>query len=605
MRAADIMLTSAELGTRKRRRRRFLAAAIVLIALVIGPVCGGRPVSHAVKAWQARRHAREAFALIEKEQWNDARKEATAAYQLWPDEPEAIRAVARFLSRTRQAQALEFWDRLEGHFMRDDLVDEASIALIAGDDTRAKRSIATLLGGKFGPPKPVDHLFEAQLAIRHGAPIEAHDALQKIFDDSSATSRDKLQAALLQVAISSGSEAWRDDAWTRLRKVADEKDAAGLDALTVPAQKMITQEKLPGNFPVNATDLAQKLEAHPLARAPQKLLAIDLRIREQTEAREQLIAEATERWKNGQPDEMTALATWLNGKGEFQRMLDAIPPEKALLSRDLFLQRLDALGGLGRWKEIKDLLDRDTFPLDPVVQKMYLARCNAQLDEKAASENNWKRALEAAQGDPTKLLMLAGYAEKNGAIEIARAAYDEAVAEAPKLRAAHQGRLRLVQATNDTRKIHAVLTEMLTIWPNDPAVQNDEAYTRLLLLSRRSEDGSQRPEENGERPTPKAESRTSEKQEPITNSPKDESAVADNEELITIEQLAARLVQREPSSLPHRTLLALARLKLGKFSDAMDAYSNIQVSRGALTPSALAVHAPVLAANGTPDDASP
>jgi hypothetical protein len=64
------------------------------------------------------------------------------------------------------------------------------------------------------------------------------------------------------------------------------------------------------------------------------------------------------------------------------------------------------------------------------------------------------------------------------------------------------------------------------------------------------------------------------------------------------------LVQREPSSLPHRTLLALARLRLGKFSDAMDAYSNIQVSRGALTPSALAVHAAVLAANGRADDAA-
>jgi len=80
--------------------------------------------------------------------------------------------------------------------------------------------------------------------------------------------------------------------------------------------------------------------------------------------------------------------------------------------------------------------------------------------------------------------------------------------------------------------------------------------------------------------------------------------LTDNQELITIEQLAAQLVQREPSSLPHRTLLALARLRLGKFSDAMDAYSNVQVSRGALTPSALAVHAAVLAANGRSEDAA-
>ena len=169
------------------------------------------------------------------------------------------------------------------------------------------------------------------------------------------------------------------------------------------------------------------------------------------------------------------------------------------------------------------------------------------------------------------MLTLASYAEKNNATEIARAAFDEAAAEAPKLRAAHQGRLRLAQATNETKKIHDVLADMLAIWPNDPAVQNDEAYTRLLLLIGGTAAG------------------------PSTNF---------KEEVEKIEELAAQLVAREPSSLPHRTLLALARLKLGKFSDAMDAYSNIQVARNALTVSALAVHAAVLAANGHPDDAA-
>jgi len=563
------MLTDEELRLRTRKRRRLLFALAIVLVLALGAVFGGRPVTHGIKAWQARRHAQSAFALLEKEQWNDARKEATAAYQLWPDEPEAIRAVARFLSRTRQAQALEFWDRLEkaGRLTRADLTDEASIALLAGDDTRAKRAIAALLSGKNGAAKPVDHLLEAQLAIRQGAPIQAHDALQKVFGDPQATGRERLQAALLENAISSGNDAWRDEALALIKKVSDTDDAAGLDALTVLAQTIATQEKIPENFPATASELAQKLEAHPLARAAQKLLAVDLRIREQKERRDTLIAEATERLKNGDPDEITALATWLNGKSEFQRQLDAIPLEKALQARDLFLQHLDALGGLGRWAEIKALLDRDTYPLDPVVQKMYLARCNAQLGEKAASENNWQRAFEAAQGDPTKLLMLASYAEKNGALETARAAYDEAAAEAPKLRAAHQGRLRLVQATNDTRKIHDVLAEMLAIWPNDPAVLNDEAYTRVLLVEQAQ-----------------VESR--------------------KEEVENIEQLAAQLVQREPSSLPHRTLLALARLRLGKFSDALDAYSNIQVSRGALTLSALAVHAAVLAANGRRDDAA-
>jgi tetratricopeptide (TPR) repeat protein len=566
---SDFMLTAEELRLQRQKRKRLFIVLLLVLVLGLGGVFGGRPLLHGIKAWQARRHADRAFALMEKEQWNEARKEATSAFQLWPNEPEAIRAVARFLSRTRQPQALEFWDRLEkeGHLTRADLTDEASIALLAGDETRAKRAILALLGGKNGAVKAADHLLEAQLAIRQGAPVEAHDALQKVFGDPQATGREKLQAALLENAISEGNEAWRNDAWSWVKRISDADDATGLDALTVLAQSLLTSEKISEKFSIAPLDLAQKLEAHPLARARQKLLAIDLKIHERKETRDELIAKAIEQWKAGEPDETAALATWLNGKGEFQRQLDAIPLEKALQSRELFLQHVDALGGLGRWQEIKELLDRDTFPLDPVVQKMYLARCHAQLGEKAASENNWQRALEAARGEPAKLMVLANYAEKNGALEVARAAYEEAVTESPRMRAAHQGRLRLAQGTGETMKIHDVLAEMLTIWPNDPAVQNDEAYTRLLLVEQAQ-----------------VESR--------------------KEEVERIEELAAQLVQREPSSLPHRTLLALARLRLGKFSEALSAYSEIQVSRGALTPSALAVHAAVLAANGRNEDAA-
>ena len=60
---------------------------------------------------------------------------------------------------------------------------------------------------------------------------------------------------------------------------------------------------------------------------------------------------------------------------------------------------MDALGALGRWDEIDRLLDSERFPLDPVIQHMYLARANAQLGQEAASKNNWQRALEAAADD--------------------------------------------------------------------------------------------------------------------------------------------------------------------------------------------------------------
>jgi hypothetical protein len=101
-----------------------------------------------------------------------------------------------------------------------------------------------------------------------------------------------------------------------------------------------------------------------------------------------------------------------------------------------------------------------------------------------------------------------------------------------------------------------ILTELLKIWPNDTAVQNDEAYARLLL------------------------------------SP----ANPDSPELREIETLAQKLMEREPGSLPHRTLLALARLKQNRPYDALSVYRGIQVPRNTLTTSTISVHAAVLAA---------
>ncbi len=205
----------------------------------------------------------------------------------------------------------------------------------------------------------------------------------------------------------------------------------------------------------------------------------------------------------------------------------------------------------------------------------------------ARSENNWQRALESAGGDVGKLISLGEYAEKNGIVDVAQSAFSAAATEAPKLRAAQQGRLRMAQRSGDTKKIHAILADMLKIWPNDAAVQNDEAYTRLLLLGSSSERGA-RSDQQGE---------SSELLAPSSD------LQTPSSELQALSALAESLVAKNPRSMPHRTLLALVRLKQNRAADALAVYENINLTRGALTPSALAVHAAVLAANGKMEDA--
>jgi hypothetical protein len=584
----DYMLTAEELRQKKQRRRRVVGVTIVILVVLGLGVLLARPTRNAIKGWQARRHAANAFALIEKQDWSSVRNEAIAAYQLRPTEPEALRAIARLLSRTRQTQALEFWDQLSKiePLTREDLRDDAAIALFAGDTSRAATAIKQLTTNQ---SEPGDLLLRAQLNIQAGAPDLALEDCEKILNDSRANRREQFQAALIELRTG-GENKDTDAIWRRIEAVAHGSDDVSLDALLVLAQRALSTaavgqaHRLPAaedlaNTNARPTDsplqdlgsLARALESHPLSRAAHKLLALDLLERAGVAPQNELIERAVSQFLQGDADDLAALERWLNSKGDHQRVIDSISLEQALKGREGFLQYLDALGALGRWSNIKQLLESERFPLDAVLQRMYLARCNAQLGEKTAADNNWQRALEAAGSDPIKLMQLGSFAEKNGRLDIADNAYGDALAQIPRFRPAYDGRLRVVQASGETKRIHNVLAEMLNHWPNDTAIQNDEAYTRLLLLQ--------------------------------TKSTLNSLEAADPAVVEPIEKLAEQLVRAEPKSLPHRTLLALARMRAGHVNTALDAY-NIEVPEEVITPSAVAVRAAALAANGRHDEAA-
>src|SRR6202795_2855486 len=465
VRSDNILLTAEELRLWRYKRRIWLVVVLLFALGIVATFFGARPASNAIKAWQARRHANHAFAYINNEQWNDAQREAIAAYQLRPSEPQALRAVARFLSRVREPEALDFWKQLQNRqsLTREDRRDEVAVALAGNDLSVAEMALKDLLTRKDSPPSAADWLLAAQVAQQKSETNEARKFAQKALDDSRADERTQFQAALLMLALGSPEDADAssiDAAWARLRKLAQGKTKAALVALVALAQHALSRPGGTGSVASNSlvpspskkgddtevvppNDLVRALETHPFAKTPHKLLALDLQMHADPTQREALISRAIADWQNADADSLVALATWLDEKGEYQRQLDTIPLVRALQSRDLFLQHLDALGALDRWSEIKQLLESEHFPLDQVVQRMYVARCNARLGEKTAAENNWKLALEAAGGESGKLVVLAEYAERNGANEIAEVAYATATNESPKLRAAWQGRLRL------------------------------------------------------------------------------------------------------------------------------------------------------------------
>src|SRR6266404_7572055 len=285
----DIMLTDEELRRRTRKRRRLIVIAIALVLASAAAFFGARPASNATKAWQARCPAPRAFAAIDSDRWDEARNEAVAAYRLRQTEPQAVRAVARFLSRTRQPDALEVWTQLAkiDKLTRDDLRDEATIALMANEIARAEPAVRELLARKdAGPP---EWLLAAQLSINKGAPGDAQTFLDRVLIDSRATPREQLQASVLQLTSArSGSSTPNERetaAWSRLEKLSADKGAVGLDALVVLSQRAlsnqrseVSEQRTEGGDQKSITNIADALEKHPLAKAQHKLLALDLRM---------------------------------------------------------------------------------------------------------------------------------------------------------------------------------------------------------------------------------------------------------------------------------------------------------------------------------------
>jgi tetratricopeptide (TPR) repeat protein len=312
--------------------------------------------------------------------------------------------------------------------------------------------------------------------------------------------------------------------------------------------------------------VADALENHPDARPYHKLLALEVRARQDPALADQYVRDAVERFGKAASlaqtyqggteladETLATLAAWLNKIGRPAKMLEVLPEARALQRPDLFLQYINALAALQRWSDLKELLTSEHSVVDPVFQHMYLAVAQMHLGSATGVTNEWQRALEVAN-TPENALALAQYAEQNSAIDIADAAYSEAIKITPQNRGAHIGRLRLALAAGDTAKAQKIAADITQLWPDDAEARNQDAYLRLLL-----------------------------------GASGDEAKAAERE--------ADLLVRKEPRNWQARATLGLACLRLGRKQEALAAIREPRVT-GAEPPGALAVRVAILAANG-------
>ena len=628
----DLDLTPPE-EIRARRIKRFvLLGAVVACVLGVAIYFAARPIGGAIKAWQSRRAAREAFALIDQKKWSEAAAKARDAYVLRFTEPESWRAVARVASRTGQwAAALEWWKKVDdAHRLTvEDRRDYVAAALATSEVTLAAKQVQVLMAQR--APAAIDLVWAGQVASRQSDPVLALDYAERVLADKRAKPYEIASAATLVLSLTSPNSQLYAQAWKRIEDVArDPKNPASLGALvllaneqavppmpaiggntslslestsapsptpaappsvaggvdagramqptpeaqsgdTVTLNLTATSPSTPAGRTMSLTEVADALENHPDARPYHKLLALEVRARRDPALTDQYVADAVERFGNAArlaqtyqggaelaDETLLALAGWLNKIGRPAKTLEVLPEARASQRQDLSLQYINALAGLQRWNEIKDLLMSERFPIEPMFQHVYLAAAQKQLGSATGATNEWQRALEAAK-TPEKLMALAQYAEQNSTNDIADAAYSAAIKVEPKTRGAYDGRLRLALAAGHTAEAQKIAAEIAQVWPDDTAARNQDAYLRLLLG-------------------------------------------ASNGAAEAAEREADILVKKQPFNWLVRATLGLARLRLGKNKEALAAIREPRVT-GVEPPGPLAVRAAILAANGYEDGA--
>ena len=230
---------------RARRIKRFvLLGAVTACVLGVAIYFAASPVGGAIKAWQSRRLARQAFALVDQKKWTEAAIKARDAYFLRPSEPQAWRAFARVVSGIGQwPPAIEWWKKVDdAHRLTvEDRREYVGAALVTGDVFLAAKQVEALLAQR-GGPAPIDLVFAGQVAGRHSDPALAIDYAQRALADKRARPNDILAAATLILSVTSPYSQPYANAWQHIESVArDPKNPASLDALTLLAR----QEALP------------------------------------------------------------------------------------------------------------------------------------------------------------------------------------------------------------------------------------------------------------------------------------------------------------------------------------------------------------------------
>jgi len=527
------------------RAKIFVLAALlsILAAILFQPALDG------YRLLKIKRFVASAQAGLAQGNWTEAAGSAARALTLDPYQPQALRVMATALSALDDPEAIPYWN-----------------AIIARSDvTEADRSAYVALAIRLKRADLAERQMAGLLAAGHKS-VETLRLAASYFDLSGDASRaaNYARAVLAQDPEDRGtlfllgrlSLAAKNPEDVGRGKMILASFLTGTNYYSIEAMRLLGES---GRLvAIEAADLAQRLEKHPLREPRDELILAELRIGVTPYKSREIIAGMATNAPAMDGQTRLELGRWLNRRQAFAETVASLTLQEAMKSKDHLLVLLDAKAALGQWQELDVLLSRDDLPLEPVLQTLFQARAASELKRDRIAELLWDKCQAQAASNQQALVFVAQYAEKMGERNQAIRACRKLLELSPRYRPAYEALVRLEEPKGDTRLLRNLLREMGRVFPDDPVPRNDVAYLNLLL----------------------------------------------NEDLQSSLAQAEELARDYPAYIAYKVTLALAHHRLGNARKALEVLEQLPIQWEQALPGWQAVCLSVLASNGLRDKAS-
>lgn len=454
---------------------RIVAASTIIgfsLALIVFVLSNGRAWHQAYKSWQSDRSVAKSEQYEKEEKLMEAVMEANQAYILSPENPKAIRLIARYYTLMKRNEATFFFKKLKDmNAMTDeDTIMEIQSLSNVSEDKLADDKIEEVLRNS----KPTQKIVQTADAIMQklGRKEQLIIILRKYVEEQPDDQEIKLLLAMREIELGVDAETGRKALW----ELANNDDKVGLKAIEYLDRQKLSSKK-------EQMDLIELLQKHPLVGEEHRIAALRRLAELNPGSKQEIIEKAMKDRARTKREDLVPLVRWLSMEGESEKVVSLLKEEMVLDYLPLLQNYLNALTLLKRYDDMERIVNDPRARLTTAERSFHRVHLAFVTNKKWDEVNSLLvDALAAAQSEakPDIILNIAKYAEDRKHPLTAEQAYRAASTIRRTEREGFEGLLRLTYLNGNSKSFFETANETVRRWPDKEFFLERYLYACLL-----------------------------------------------------------------------------------------------------------------------------